>query len=334
MVQRNMMLSVLRRAYPNAMVTLVAGERLADQFADLFPDAHWATDILRLPGSLRYRPGPLAPVHGRADRPRVPAVPGGPRDTRAARRARPRRGHRCPARVPQRWRRDPDLTEPIRLRPPVLGFPDLYEYASALAAALRIKPAAAPSEAVPPLPALAGGPAGAAHRGPAIAIHAVGQLHWNRRWPLARFGVLGVRLVRAVRRRACACSARSARRTELTLLREGVLAGVPAAAQVRIGLDASLNRTANLLGRRGSADGQRLRPAARRGRGRHADRGRSYGPTGTELLWARVYPWHRGVSLHYPARGSCTRWTRWPAGCASTPAWLPTRVRTVPIRGA
>ena len=299
MVQRNMMLSLLHRAHPDATVTLVLGPKLRAQYAD-YQDAHcYATDLMMCPD-----PFDTDPEHWKAFLAELRArefdlclVDPGSHGLSAE------HAHAAGIKVrlgyPQGRPGDAYLTTPIRLRPPVLGFPDLYDYASALSGALRIKPPLA-SEAVPPLPRKPEELPARRTAGPLIAIHAVGQPHWNRRWPLDRFGVLGARLVREFDAELCLLGTQSEIK-ELTRLREGVLAEAPS-AHVRIEADASLNRTANLLAGADlliGNDSSLLHVAAGVGTPTVA----ILGPTGTQLLWARVYPRHRGVSLHYPCQG-------------------------------
>ena len=295
MVQRNIMLSVLRRAYPQ--VTLVVGPRLAEQFAELFARHSYATDVMVCPevfdaDEARWRQFQRELAERRFD---LCLVDPGTHTLSAS--------HARAAGIPRRLGypkglvADPALSEVIRLPRPLFGFPDLYEYADALSRALGATEPLAASRVVPAFPST---PEAidevSATSGPRVAVHAVGQPHWNRRWPLDRYVELGQRLVEAFDATVVLLGTSSENR-ELTMLRDGILAKHPAAT-VFADVDASLNRTANLLGGTDlfvGNDSGLAHVAAAVGTPSVV----IYGPTGTELLWTRIYPHHRGVSLHY-----------------------------------
>ncbi|MDW5324857.1 glycosyltransferase family 9 protein [Plantactinospora sp. KLBMP9567] len=298
LVQRNILLGVLRRAHPGASVTLVVGTGLAERYADLLPRHVYAEDLMRCPD-----PGDTTPEHWRAflaelaDRRFELCVVDPGSHTLGA-------GHAERARIPRRVgvargrASDRQLSHPVRLPPPLLGVSDLYEYANAFARALGARPLR-PAEVVPDLPRQPEKVPELDAPGPRIGVHPGGQPHWNRRWPLDRYAELCVRLVADLGASLYLLGA-DGERAELAELRDRITAAVPAAVP-HVEAGGALNRTANLVAGLdllvGNDSGLAHLAAAV---------GTStvvlYGPTGTEPLWARVYPRHRGVSLHYPCQ--------------------------------
>jgi ADP-heptose:LPS heptosyltransferase len=89
-------------------------------------------------------------------------------------------------------------------------------------------------------------------------------------------------------------------REETERLRDQILARQPG-ARVHLSIGEPLNRVANLIDRMDLLVGNDSAPA-------HLAAALStptvviYGPTGTEGLWARIYPEHRGVNRHSPCQ--------------------------------
>jgi ADP-heptose:LPS heptosyltransferase len=296
LVQRNIMLALLRRAHPDATVTVVVGETLADRFADLFDGHLYATDLVACPDpgddDERRWAAFLAELTGR--RYQLCLVDPGSHTLGATH----ARAAGVPVRMgyPQGVSSGRDLTHPIRLPPPLLGFPDLYEYACALAARLGIGQPPRPSETLPELPRRPVEVPELAAPGPRIAVHPTGQPHWNRRWPLERYVQLCDWLIGALGASLYLLGAGD-ERAELTLLRDRIRQRRPAGF-VHVDIDGSIDRTAALIAGVdlfvGNDSGLAHIAAAVR-----APTVVIYGPTGTELLWSRIYPRHRGVSLRY-----------------------------------
>ncbi|MEU7103694.1 glycosyltransferase family 9 protein [Streptomyces sp. NPDC046215] len=299
LVQRNIMLALIRRAHPHARVTLVVGEELAARFAELFAAHTYATDVLTCPPDEAHPRWPafLRTLAGRRYE-RCVIDP----DSAAL-----HAGHALAAGIPDRIGLplgrpgDEHITRPLRLPPPVWGRPDLFDHATALAGALGLPGRLRAGQLVPDLPRRPGParPARPASAGPVVAVHPGGAPHWNRRWPPSRYADLCVRL--ATRRSAALRLLGTApERAELRALRDTVRAGAPG-ADVRVETGADLNRTANLLAGADLLVGNdsalaHLAAAVR------TPSVVIYGPTGTEFLWTRIYPHHRGVSLRWPCQ--------------------------------
>jgi ADP-heptose:LPS heptosyltransferase len=295
LLQRNIMLGLIRRAHPGARVTLVAGESLSTANAALFADHLMADEVMRCPDpgdddEARWRAFGVELARRRFDL--CVVDPGchtlGPAHARRA---------GIPVRIgyPKGVAADRDITRAVRLPPPLFGFPDLYEYAQALAQALGLAGPLRAAEVVPPLPRRDEELPQLDVPGPRIAVHPGGATLWNRRWPLDRFAELCTRL--AVESGAhLFLIGTGAERTELERLRDACPPG-----QATLLLDASLNTTANLLA------GMDLLVGNDSGPGHLAAAVGTpttiiYGPGGTEPMFARVYPKHRGVSLRYPCQ--------------------------------
>jgi ADP-heptose:LPS heptosyltransferase len=300
MVHRNVLLSLLRRAYPDATITLVVGKALAAQYADLLHGHTYASDLLLCPdprdGAEEHWQAFLRDVAGR--RFQLCVVDPGSHTLGASHAAAAGIGVRMGFRRGDAS--DRDLTHPITLPPPLFGFPDLYEYASAVAVALGIGGQLRPSDVIPPFPVWPEEAPDLPAAGPRIAVHPTGMPHWNRRWPLASFGELCARMADSLGAGLYLLGT-GAELRELSILADAVLERCPAAA-VQIEAECSLNRAANLLA--GSDllvgnDSSMLHIAAAVGTPTVV----IIGPTGSEPLWTRVYPRHRGVSLYYPCQG-------------------------------
>ncbi|SHF86118.1 glycosyltransferase family 9 protein [Streptoalloteichus hindustanus] len=298
LVQRNILLSLLRRAHPLAEVSVVAGSELVDRFSELLTGHSYATDVLRCPAV-----GDTDPGRWREFR-RVLAERGfqmcvvdpDSRDLDA----REARAAGIPVRValPTGGPGDTAITHPIRLPPSLRGRPDLYDYARGAAAALGL-PAPRSGEVVPVLPKRPEWTPELDAPAPRIAVHPGGARLWNRRWPLRHFARLCVRLVDELDASLYLLGAEQ-ERAELAVLSRDVLAQRPD-ARVHVAVGESLNRTANLLAGVELLVGNDSAPAHLAAALR-TPTVVLYGPTGTEFLWARVYPRHRGVSLRYPCQ--------------------------------
>jgi ADP-heptose:LPS heptosyltransferase len=132
-----------------------------------------------------------------------------------------------------------------------------------------------------------------------VGLHTGGAKGWNRRWPMTSYAELGVRLVDHISA-ALVLVGSDDEREETVLLREKILAHRPDAG-VYLSIGDSLNRAANLIDHMDLLVGNDSAPA-------HVAAALStptvviYGPTGTEGLWARIYPEHRGVNRHSPCQ--------------------------------
>jgi ADP-heptose:LPS heptosyltransferase len=190
------------------------------------------------------------------------------------------------------------ITHPMRPARPVLGHADLYDYATALGQALGIDPMPRPAEVVPRLPfrpeQLPPPP-----RRPFVGLHPGGAKGWNRRWPMPYFADLAERLV-AEADPALLIVGSPDEHDEASVLRARILERCPEAA-VDLSVGEPLNRLANQLDRMDLLVGNDSGPA-------HLAAALStptvviYGPTGTEPMWVRVYPMHRGVNKHSPCQ--------------------------------
>jgi ADP-heptose:LPS heptosyltransferase len=300
MVQRNIVLAQARRAYPEAEITLVLGRSVASRYADLLGGHVYADDLLHCPDPFdsdqqRWRDF-LAELTARHYQ--VCVIDPGSCALDAAHAAAVGIGTRIGMR--QGRASDRLITRPVRLPPPLLGFPDLYEHAAAFAAAMGVTEPPRPPDVIPPLPLRPESVPELASPSPRIAVHATGMTHWNRRWPLASFGELCGRLASGLGASLFLLGAGD-ELTELGILRDTVLERHPSAV-VHLQTAGSLNRTATLLTAADlliGNDSSLLHIAAAVGTPAVA----IIGPTATQLMWARVYPRHRGVSLNYPCQG-------------------------------
>lgn len=296
LVQRNILLSLLRRAHPGAEVVLVVGTGLADRFADLLTGHTYATGVLRCPDPddedpARWREFGHALRHQRFD---LCVVDPDSRGLGAGHAADAGIGERMA--LPTGGPDDAAITRPLQLPPPVMGRPDLYDYAYAVATAVGLDPVPRPGEVVPELPLTPEHLPELCEVSPRIAVHPGGARHWNRRWPLASYGELCARMTEELGASLYLVGAED-ERPELEWLRDRV---PHPTAHVVAG--ASLNRTANLLAGVDLVVGNDSAPAHLAAALR-TPTVVIYGPTGTEFLWARVYPHHRGVSLRYRCQG-------------------------------
>jgi ADP-heptose:LPS heptosyltransferase len=200
----------------------------------------------------------------------------------------------------------------VLLRAPLFGRPDLYEYACALARAAGGTVTPRASELLPALPRVPERVPELAQPRPIVALHPGGAPHWNRRWPLDRYAGLAVRLARERAASLLVVGGRD-ERADLERLVAAVRGAEPG-ARVRETVEPSLNRLANLLAGADLLVGNDSGPA-------HVAAAVGtptvvvYGPTGTQFMWARVYPRHLGVSLG----GACQRLANVPDDADATP---------------
>ncbi|MFY1632232.1 glycosyltransferase family 9 protein [Solwaraspora sp. WMMB335] len=297
LLQRNILLEVLRRTRPAAEITLVVGEGLHRRFAEPLHRHMILTDVLICPDPTTTDEGRYDEfVRQLADRRfDLCVVDPGSRVLDAGHARRADIGVRIG--LPRGLASDADLTRRVRL-PARPDRCDLHDFACAFAGALG-GPRPCPEEVVPPLPVRPEPVAELAAPAPRVGIHPGGQPHWNRRWPLARYEALCDRLVDELGASLYLLGT-AAELPELTALRDHVLARRPDAV-VHLDVDHPLNRTANLLTGLEVVvgnDSGLAHVAAALG----VPTVVVYGPTGTEALWSRVYPRHRGVSLYYPCQ--------------------------------
>lgn len=299
LVQRNILLSLLRRAHPGAGVSLVAGTGLVDHFSELLTAHSYATDVMRCPDigdsdPRRWREFRRT-LAGRAFQMCVVDPDSRDLDARDARAAG------IPVRVSLAagGPADAAITHPIRLPPPLLGRPDLYDYARAVAAAIGPARTLRPGEVVPPLPTRPERIPELDSPAPRIAVHPGGARHWNRRWPPAHYATLCVRLAGELGASIYLLGT-DEEKPELMSLRREVLGRRPG-TRVHLAAGETLNRTATLLSGVDLLVGNDSAPAHLAAALR-TPTVVVYGPTGTEFLWTRIYPRHRGVSLRYPCQ--------------------------------
>jgi ADP-heptose:LPS heptosyltransferase len=293
LIQRNIFLSLLRRAFPQAELTQVVGPAAASRFAEFFASHTYADRIEICPEYRDDDPGRwrqfLGEIAGRqygccvidpdsrgllAEHAagcgigiRIGFASGGPEDQ--------------------------FLTRPVKLPRPIFGLPDLLDFARGLAGAVGLPPPV-PAEVVPPFPYRA--QAVPELPGPVVAVHPGGARHWNRRWPLARFAELCGRLAGSPGASFVLVGSAD-ERPELSWLREAIV-GQVAGARVEVSAGDPLSRLASYLSRADVLVGNDSAPA-------HVAAALRtptvvlYGPGMTEFMWARSYPRHDGVNRHY-----------------------------------
>lgn len=294
LLQRNIYLALIRRAFPSAAITHVLPHGVAAAQAEFLGKHSYATEVIECPDYGDDRPDAWAMCLDRlraADFDLCVVDPdsrgmGGEEAKQCGieRRVGFALGHTGPS----------GLTESIRIARPIFGTPDLYDFACGMARAFGV---AAPgtAETVAPMPFVVEALPAARH--PIVAVHPGGAPHWNRRWPLAKYVELAGRLSTLVGSLALIGSAEEAHELAAARLRM-IEAGV---ADVRVEAGVSLNRLANVLARADLLVGGDSAPAhiaAALGRPTTV----LYGPTSTEFMWTRVYPRHEGINLRYPCQ--------------------------------
>ncbi|WP_176734351.1 glycosyltransferase family 9 protein [Micromonospora haikouensis] len=296
-MQRNILLEVVRRVWPGAEITLVVGAGLYRRFAELLDLHLGVSHVLPCPDPTTADAHPydefVARLAGRGFD--LCVVDPGSHTIDAGHAERAGIGARVG--LPRGLASDADLTVRVRLPAPP-GRCDLYDYACAFARALGGSPPA-PEQTVPPLAVRPEPVPELVAPGPRVGVHPGGQPHWNRRWPLERYHALCERLTGELGASLYLLGT-AAELPELTALRERVWA-IRRDAVVHLDVGRPLNRTANLLAGLDllvGNDSGLAHVAAALG----VPTVVLYGPTGTETLWSRVYPRHRGVSLRYPCQ--------------------------------
>jgi ADP-heptose:LPS heptosyltransferase len=287
----NVFLHVLRQAYPRAEITHVVGETTAASYAQFFARHSSADRVVRCPNqwdddlahweeffagvrSAGYDCAILDPssqilvAKGMAECGvgiRIGFASGAPDEQY--------------------------LTSAISLPSAPSCMPDYVDFAQALAGALGV--AVPPGGAVVPWFPFEAQPVPVLPT-PLVAVHPGGAPHWNRRWPLARFGELCARL--AAEQRASLVLLGSAEDAdELAELAETAQA-VPGAV-VRVCAGESLDTVASWLAAADvmvGSDSALVHIAA-------AVRTPAVvlcGPGNSEFLWERLYPRHRSIHRH------------------------------------
>jgi ADP-heptose:LPS heptosyltransferase len=303
LVQRNIFLKLMRDAYPRASLTWFVDEEVVRSpfLSDLVDRHSYATDVVACPAP--------TDVLGR-DRPWqefLRGLPGhgfdacvvdprsfllGPAEAAAA-------GIPIRIAVPTGEASDSLITDPLRLTWEGTPDPDLYDYARALAGALRIDLPAQRDRIVPRLPLQPVPlPDWAAHR-PIVGMHPACSPGWNRRWPLPAFAELAVRIVGATDAELVLLGGRGDA-AEIDHIRAAVRRH-HTRRPVRTWLDRPLVEVASLIDGLDLLVGNDSGPA-------HLAAALGtptvvmYGPDGEEAMWRRVYPHHHGLNLHYPCQ--------------------------------
>ncbi|HLX48089.1 MAG TPA: glycosyltransferase family 9 protein [Streptosporangiaceae bacterium] len=293
LMQRNIFLALLRRACPQAEVVHIVGRAHAEQFAEFFAGHSYATGILTCPDygdddQSRWREFLRELAAAAFD---CCVVDPDSRGLGAEHAARCGIGIRIG--FATGGREDAFLTEPIRLPRPIFGLPDLFDYAQGFARALGMEPPGV-ADVVPPfryrrepvrlLPA------------PVVAIHPGGAPHWNRRWPLDRYGAL-CRALASSDGASFVLLGAANEKPDLCALRDAAGRGT-AAVPVEICAGESLSRLASVIEQADVLVGNDSAPA-------HVAAALGipsvvlYGPGVTEFLWTRVYRRHHGINRHY-----------------------------------
>lgn len=292
-IQRSIFLHLLRRAFPQAQITLIIGPEAAGRFTEFFAAHSPASRIETCP---EY--GDDDPVRWDRFLRRTAdqgyeccVVDPDSRGLHAEQAARCGIGDRIGFATGVADNRF--LTRPIRLARPIFGLPDLFDFAVGLAGVLGL-PSPAPADVVPPFP-FRPEPVPAMD-GTVVAVHPGGAPHWNRRWPLARYGELGRALGRS-EHASFVLVGSADERSDLLALRDDIRAAARP-AQVEVSAGASLDRLASLLSRADVLVGNDSAPA-------HIAAALGtptvvlYGPGMTEFMWTRVYLRHHGINRSY-----------------------------------
>ncbi|WP_405059144.1 glycosyltransferase family 9 protein [Kribbella sp. NBC_01505] len=242
---RNALLALVRRAHPDASVTLVVGDTLATQFAELLDRHMYLTDVLRCPDPYdQTAESWLTFMRELADRDYQLCVVDPDSHLLDA-------GHARAAGIGQRLAQprgelsDQDITHPVRLAATRFATPDLYEVMCGYAVTLGLDGSLRPADVVPDLPRWPEELPELDAVRPRIVVHPGGAVRFNRRWPLERFAELCVRLVEQFGASLYLLGTR-AEAVELTLLRDQVRGRHPGGV-VQVAIDGSLNRSANLI---------------------------------------------------------------------------------------
>jgi ADP-heptose:LPS heptosyltransferase len=287
----NIFLHQLRRAFPLAKITHVVGPAATERFAEFFSAHSYADSIVTCPDHQDDDPGRWARFRSeiRAGSYDCAIIDPASRDLLAEQAARCGIGIRIG--LSSGGAADRFLTAPIQLPPGEHCQPDLLDIARAFAGALGLA-VPEPADVVPPFP----------HRpepvpalpGPVVAVHPGGAAHWNRRWPLARYGDLCRALAKSEHASFILVGSAN-ERSDLLTLRDAVSATAPGST-VAVSAGESLNRLACLLDQADvlvANDSTPAHMAAALGTPAVV----LYGPT-TESLWRRVYVHQHAVNHH------------------------------------
>jgi ADP-heptose:LPS heptosyltransferase len=292
----NVFVQVLRRAYPQAEITQVVGEEAAARHPEFFARHSLADRIVRCPNqcddddlvhkffagvrSAGYDCAVLDPLS-------QPLVAKGMAECGVGVRI----GFASGA---------PDeqyLTSAVSVRP-ARGHPDFLDFVQALAGAVGV--AVPAGDAVVPWFPFVGQPVPVL-ASPVVAVHPGGARHWNRRWPLARFGELCARLAAEGASLVLLGAAEEA--GDLAEL-AGMVEAVPGAV-VRVCAGESLDTVASWLAAADVLVGNDS-ALAHIAAALHTPAVVLYGPSGSDFMLERLYPRHRGIHGHatcLPYRG-------------------------------
>ncbi|MPQ96917.1 hypothetical protein GB931_03055 [Modestobacter sp. I12A-02628] len=292
LMQRNILLHVIRRAHPEASLTLVLSRTPAGRFAEFLAAHTYATEVLECPDYGNDRPEEWQRFMTELSERRFDVCVVDPDSRGLGGEAADRAG--VPVRIGYAVGHtgQAGLTTAIRIPRPTFGAPDLLDYAVSLRQALGL-PAIGPSEVLPP-PRYrrADGPVSTS---PVVALHPGGAPHWNRRWPRSSFVDLAVGLADVAGSLLLVGSGEE--QSELEDLGAAVTRRAPG-LEIAISAGDSLNRLATLLAQAHVLVGSDSAPAHLAAALR-VPTVVLYGPTATEFMWARVYPRHHGINLRY-----------------------------------
>jgi ADP-heptose:LPS heptosyltransferase len=300
-IQRNIVLNLLRGAFPQPRVTWILGHRLTWEpvVEDLVRRHSYADEVM-----LGAEPDDDEPARRRfldelAAR-RFDAcivepftVGFGAGDAAEA-------GIEVRVAVPEGGPDDAFITHPVLPGASQPSGPDMYDYLAALGAALDA-PVPPPPAIVPRLPYQPEDLPAWADRRPFVGLHPGGMKLWNRRWPLASYTELAARLVDTMDAAVLVLGSPD-EQEEAELLRDGVLARQPR-AEVHSCLGEPVNRVANLVDRMDLLVGNDSGLA-------HLAAALStptvvvYGPADGDVLFGRMYPLQRAVNNHPDCQGS------------------------------
>ena len=297
LLQRNIFLRLVRQACPLATVTLVVRESVAAGFGTVLGRQVLTDDVLTCPDTDDRAdpswPSALAAVAAR----RFEACVVDPSSRGLTARDAADIGIAVRIGLPTGGAADRHLTHPMRMPAPVFGRPDLYEFATALAGALRLPGTPRPDEVVPRLPTVPQEVPALALPRPVVALHPGGAPQWTRRWPLTRVAGLGGRLARAGASLVVLGDRTEQLEVDTLATRLRAVPGARVAAECGLSVNGLAVLAAGVDLLVGNDSGPAHVAAAMR-----TPTVVLYGPTGTEFLWTRVYPEHVGVGLRYPCQ--------------------------------
>ncbi|PZG19358.1 hypothetical protein C1I95_11705 [Micromonospora craterilacus] len=295
LLHRNILLHLLRRAYPDATVTFVLPSAAAGRFAEFLAHHTYADHVMICPAHDDTSVASTEEFLGRLRAGAYDLCVVDPDSRTLGGSAAEQAGVARRLGFAVGYTGSAGLTDVIRLPRPVFGQPDLYDYARGLAATLGVA-LTGPADVLPPLP-FRPEPVPPTP-GPVVGLHPGGARHWNRRWPQNRYVELARRLAGTVGTILLVGDADEA--DELDLLRTRI-GQVGPATRVRVVAGATLNTLATMLDSVDVLVGSDSAPAHLAA----ALRRQTvvlYGPTPTEFLWTRIYPRHHGVNHRHPCQ--------------------------------